>query len=237
MAINFERLIQLQDIDINIKQTTLFITDIPSKIEYIRKKIDETHQIVSQAKEKMAQNQKNRRDMEGEVKDVKELVKKYKLQQNSLKSNREYQSLTREIEMAQAKIDQLEENILNEMLAADDIEVEIKEAEKKRQDVETTYIDEIKNLEEQKIAKEKELEELQQKRKEIEPQIPEEQMQLYLNLSKNRIGIALSPIYDEFCSMCHMRIRPQVINELIEKKSIILCENCGRILYWNEKPA
>jgi predicted nucleic acid-binding Zn-ribbon protein len=33
-----------------------------------------------------------------------------------------------------------------------------------------------------------------------------------------------------------MRVRPQVLNELKEARKVILCENCGRILYWQEKP-
>lgn len=49
-------------------------------------------------------------------------------------------------------------------------------------------------------------------------------------------GIALSPVTDDFCSMCHMRIRPQVLNELKEAKKLIICEACGRILYWKQRP-
>ncbi|OQX53470.1 MAG: hypothetical protein B5M54_06840 [Candidatus Aminicenantes bacterium 4484_214] len=57
---------------------------------------------------------------------------------------------------------------------------------------------------------------------------------MYHKIAAKRQGIALSPVHDEFCSLCHMRIRPQVINELKAGQTIILCENCGRILYWEE---
>jgi len=36
--------------------------------------------------------------------------------------------------------------------------------------------------------------------------------------------------------MCHMRVRPQMLNEIRDKVNVILCENCGRILYWTTKP-
>jgi predicted nucleic acid-binding Zn-ribbon protein len=36
--------------------------------------------------------------------------------------------------------------------------------------------------------------------------------------------------------MCHMRVRPQMLNEIRDKVKVILCENCGRILYWTTKP-
>jgi len=69
------------------------------------------------------------------------------------------------------------------------------------------------------------------------PKIPSDQVTLYLKIYKRNSGIALSPVSEEFCSLCHMRIRPQVINELKGKEKIILCENCGRILYVVTKSA
>ena len=60
-------------------------------------------------------------------------------------------------------------------------------------------------------------------------------MNLYKTIFKKKNGISLSPVTGDFCSMCHMRVRPQVLNELKERNKIILCENCGRILYWKEK--
>jgi predicted nucleic acid-binding Zn-ribbon protein len=35
--------------------------------------------------------------------------------------------------------------------------------------------------------------------------------------------------------LCHVRIRPQVLNELLSTHKLILCENCGRILFWREQ--
>ena len=67
------------------------------------------------------------------------------------------------------------------------------------------------------------------------PRFPPDQLKLYLRISKKMNGVALSPVTDDFCSLCQMRIRPQMLNELMEMKKIIICEACGRILYW-QKP-
>ena len=45
-------------------------------------------------------------------------------------------------------------------------------------------------------------------------------------------GTAMSRISDDFCSLCMMRVRPQLLDEIIAAKAIITCEACGRILYW-----
>ena len=85
------------------------------------------------------------------------------------------------------------------------------------------------------VLKRKELEEknkaLTQKKMALIPQIPKEQSRLYSEIFRKKNGIPLSPVTDDFCSMCQIRIRPQVLNELRAETQIILCENCGRILY------
>ncbi len=71
----------------------------------------------------------------------------------------------------------------------------------------------------------------------LTPAIPTVSLNLYLSIFHKNHGIALSRVTDVFCSMCQIRIRPQVINELIAQEKLILCENCGRILYWKKIPA
>jgi predicted nucleic acid-binding Zn-ribbon protein len=63
---------------------------------------------------------------------------------------------------------------------------------------------------------------------------PPDQLRLYLRISKKMNGLALSPVMDAFCSICQMRIRPQLVNEIMEMKKIVTCEACGRILYWRK---
>jgi hypothetical protein len=234
---SFKKLIKLQEIDAKIKTTSILIEKFPLQIDQIDKKIEESQQIVQDAKVKLVQNQKKRRDFESQAQDLKEKISKYKRQLNEVKTNKEYSSLLKEIEESQTKIDYLEEEIISEMLAADDIEKEIQQADQKLQHVqkeltqqkETIFLDK-KKAEERKA-------ELLKKKEELLPQIPGDQIRLYDSIFAKRDGIALSPVRDEFCTMCHMRVRPQMLNELIEENKIILCENCGRILYLLKKSA
>lgn len=235
MDIEFNKLIQLQDLDKEIIDTSLFLEGIPSKIEEINKKIEQSTQIVTQAKEKISQNQKKRRDLESEVKDIKEKASKYNLQLNYVKTNIEYSSLLKEIKEAQQKIDDLEEEIISEMLFADEIEDEIKTSEQKLKEAEEKYSIEKKILEQKNNESELKKKGLIQEKENLLPKIPASQTSLYLKIFKKNNNIALSPVKDDFCFMCHMRVRPQVLNELKEKEKLILCENCGRILYWLEK--
>jgi predicted nucleic acid-binding Zn-ribbon protein len=233
--IEFEKLIQLQELDSQIKNTSISLENIPRQIEDINKKKEESFQIITRAKEKMAQNQKNRRDLEAEVKDIKERISKFNLQLNDVKTNIEYKSLLKEIDEAQRRVGALEDEIINEMLSADEIEEEIKAASQKFSKVEEEFSKEKEILQKKKKESEDKKNELTKKREALMTQIPADRTLLYLKIFKSKNGIALSPIMGEFCSLCHMRIRPQVLNELKGNEQLILCENCGRILYWPDK--
>jgi predicted nucleic acid-binding Zn-ribbon protein len=122
------------------------------------------------------------------------------------------------------------------MLAADDIEEEIKAAmQKQRQEHEDLKKDQVM-LVEKKREMEAKRDRLIREREDLLPLIPSEQMKLYMSIFNKKNGSALSLVKGDFCAMCHVRIRPQMLNEIRDKNKIYLCENCGRILYWAAKP-
>jgi len=232
---NFKHLIKLQELDAKIKHITLFLEKTPPQINEIDRKIEESFSAVQSHKDKLAQNQKRRRELDSEVEDVKTNIAKFQRQLNDVTTNKEYSSLLKEIEGAKNKVENLEEDIISEMLASDDIESEIKTAELKAKKDEQKFTKEKEEL----IKKSNEMKEEQQgfiqEKAEVEPEIPDDLLNLYQKIYKSNSGIALSPVTDDFCSICQIRIRPQVLNELKEAKKIILCENCGRILYWKDQ--
>ena len=236
MDIDFDKLIRLQNLDSEIKHNTLFLENIPRLIEDIDKKIKAGSQAVADAKEKLAQNQKKRRDLESSVKDIKVLITRLKRQLNEVKTNKEYTIFLREIEESQHKVDGIEEGIISEMLAADDIEEEIKAATlKQSQEHEELKKDQVMLAEKQRDMEAKR-DRLIKEREELLPLIPPDQMRLYMSIFNKKNGSALSPVKGDFCAMCHMRIRPQMLNEIRDRSKIYLCENCGRILYLVLKP-
>jgi predicted nucleic acid-binding Zn-ribbon protein len=234
--IDFDVIIQLQQLDTDIRNAALVIEGIPRLVQDVDKRIQATTQLVADSKDKMAQNQKKRRDLENDVKDMKVQVGKYKRQLNEVKTNKEYTSLLHEIEETQRKIDALEEAIIAEMLAADDVEEEIKAALHKQGQEEDVLKREKLVLDEKLKETEAKHAALAKDREALVPRIPREQLTLYEALAQKKGGAALSPVTGDFCAMCHMRVRPQMLNELRDKTKVILCEACGRILYCTVKP-
>ena len=236
MEIDYDLIIELQRLDTEIHNTSLVLEGIPRLALDVNKRIEATTKLVADAKDKMAQNQKKRRDLENEVKDLKVQMGKYKRQLNEVKTNKEYTSLLHEIEETQRKVDTLEEGIIAEMLAADDVEEEIKAALHRQSAEEDILKKEKVVLNEKMKETEARFAALTKEREALLPRIPREQIKLYEALFQKKGGTALSPVTGDFCAMCHMRVRPQMLNEIRDKAKVILCENCGRILYCTLKP-
>jgi predicted nucleic acid-binding Zn-ribbon protein len=236
VEIAFDKLIRLQNVDSDLNAALSLLDAVPAKLEAIDHQIKATAEIVAQAKDELAANQKKRRDLEGEVKDIKAHVAKFKRQLNDVKTNKEYAALQKEIADTELKADKIEEEIINEMISADDIEREIKAANG-RQTEEKGRIEKDREAilrEQQEFETRKAA--LLKEREEILPDIPPDQLKLYERIGKRLKGVALSPVTDDFCSICQMRVRPQVLNDLLGRNALITCEACGRLLYVQKPP-
>jgi predicted nucleic acid-binding Zn-ribbon protein len=58
----------------------------------------------------------------------------------------------------------------------------------------------------------------------------------YERLRKTRRGVAVAEAVDGRCSACHLAMRLQFFQELRRNDSVMCCESCGRILFYNPPP-
>ncbi len=172
--------------------------------------------------------------MDIDIAEVQDKIKKYKRQLLQVKTNEEYISITNEIKHEEERISLMEEERLKLMENMDNLSKEIKNAEKE--------------LEEAKKAFEKKKEELNRKLKEIEDKLKskkEERQKLSSKIDKKvlnryeriraiRNGIGIANVNKGYCSGCHAVVPPQIINEVRKGEKLIICQQCGRILFWEE---
>jgi predicted nucleic acid-binding Zn-ribbon protein len=76
-----------------------------------------------------------------------------------------------------------------------------------------------------------EVAELQASKTDVERLVPEELLHRYRRIADQRKGVALAEARDELCTMCHVRIRPQVYADLRQGETITSCDSCSRILF------
>ncbi len=165
------------------------------------------------------------------IKDSEALIAKYTEQQNNVRNNREYDSLSKEIEFQGLEIEHAEKIIKEHSAEKDEKNNAIKSSKellKERQDDL-----ELKNKELEEIIEETKIEEEKQKNKvaKIESFIEPRLLTAFKRIRKNaRNGLALVTVQRDACGGCFNKIPPQRQLDIASHKKIIVCEYCGRIL-------
>ena len=159
------------------------------------------------------------------------LIKKYKEQLMNVRNNREYDSLTKEIEFQDLEI-QLAEKKIKEALFQIDTNKE--QIEKNKADLEEREKEmKIKKVELTEISSETEIEEkrLLEELEHCKANIEERLLAAYNRIRKSvRNGLAVVTIERNACAGCFNKIPPQHQLDITNYKKIIVCEFCGRIL-------
>ena len=168
------------------------------------------------------------------MKESEALIKKYKDQQNNVRNNREYDSLSKEIEFQELEI-QLSEKKIKEAKAKIDSKKEAMKDAKAELDGRTADLDAKKSELDAIVAEtQKDEEDLNSKSEKARKLIDERLVMAYDRLRNNlRNGLAVVMIERDSCGGCFNKIPPQRQLDIKSKKKIIVCEHCGRILIEN----
>ena len=165
------------------------------------------------------------------IKDSQALIAKYTEQQNNVRNNREFDSLSKEIEFQNLEIELSDKRIKEftiEMKEKKETVSTSKTSLKEREEDLVRKKSELKEItEETKIEEEK----LRSKSEKIESFIEPRLLTAFKRIRKNaRNGLAVVTIQRNACGGCFNKIPPQRQMDIANRKKIIVCEYCGRIL-------
>ncbi len=231
MHSDLERLIRLQDLVNSAEHAGREIGENPERQAALEARLTSRTTVVDDAKARLVENQATRLEHDNEVAGVQARLSKYKNQLMAVKTNKEYQAMQKEIASAEDEVQRLEDAILERMLEADEITRTVKEAELELQTEQAAVAIERAELDEERQGQERELERSVREREGLAAEIGREALALFDHVSRGR-GVAMTQAKDGLCSVCHVRLRPQVYNEVLKNDTLIQCENCQRILYF-----
>ena len=162
---------------------------------------------------------------------------KFKDQLSAVKTNREYTAMQHEIATAQSDLGAVEEKVLERMLEADELAATAKRAETALATQSKEIEAEKKALIQELVSTEASLKESTEARtalvKVLEPRL----LALFEQVARVRKGIAIcSATRDGLCSVCHVRLRPHVFQQIRQNDTIIQCDSCQRVMYWVPPP-
>ena len=238
MSEDLDRLIRLQQLDSTIEDARRRVAAHPQRLAEAAARLSDAQLRVDAARQRLKGNQEARRGHEKEAAVFQGRVSKFKDQLSEVKTNREYQAIQHEIGTAQRDLGAVEEKLLEQMMDADVIGADITQAEaalateQKEVDAENT------TLRQELASVEAALTRASQARESLLAEMEPRLIALFDHVARARKGVAIcSATRDGLCSVCHVRLRPQVFQLVRQNDSIIQCDTCQRILYYVPPPA
>jgi predicted nucleic acid-binding Zn-ribbon protein len=228
------KLYALQKVDSSLDELEEMKGDLPAEVADLEAQMNEQENHVQELEATIKQAVVDRDKADLETVSLREKIEKYKTQQYQVKSNRQYDALSREIDAAQEMISQHERNVETlegkMTVAREDLEkakAQIegisKELNEKRQELE-------------EVSKSNEDEELRLKhnREKLVVRIDRSDLAVYERIRKAKGGLAVVPVKRNACGGCYNAVPPQKVLELRKNNRIYTCEHCGRILVSDE---
>ena len=231
VAKKLDNLVKLQSIDSKLDELIKVRGALPDEVMDLEDEIAGYETRIEKQNQELADLEENIENNKAAIKDAEKLIKKYEEQQMNVRNNREYDAITKEIELQNLEIQILEKRIKEsyakieakkeEIAASNEVHGErSKDLDSKKKELEV--ITKESETDEQKLLKDRE---------KAAKQVEDRLLKSYEKVRNNmRNGLAVVPVKRGACGGCFNIVPPQKQAEIREKKKIIVCEHCGRIL-------
>ena len=202
----------------------LEVEDLENELEGLSVRMDKLNKEIKDLKDAISKRT-------ADIEEAKASVERYRQQLNEVKNNREYDTLTKEIEFQELEIElcgkkirEAEQRILDRQADKEKVDMLIEDRERDLDD-KRSELDEImlETREEEDLLK--------IKAKDLELKIETRLLQSFKRIRKNaRNGLGIVYVNRDACGGCFNQIPPQRQLDVKMHKKIIVCEHCGRIL-------
>ena len=224
-------LYRIQQTDTKIDKIYLLRGELPLEVQDLEDEIAGLHTRITNAKAEIKEIEKVNAEHKHVIEESKQLFAKYNAQRDNVKNNREYESISREIEYQELEQQAAAKKIKeNEALISEKKQL-IEETQKTMAARESDLVEKKKELDTIVEETAVEEEELLKERANLVSQIDERMMVAYTKVRANAHNkLAVVTVNRDACGGCFNKIPPQRRLDIEESKKIIVCEYCGRIL-------
>jgi predicted nucleic acid-binding Zn-ribbon protein len=224
-------LLEIQTIDGEAVRIGKQLASYPKQIAQLEGAAAQARAGLESARKSLKEARASRGVLETEVGQKQEEVKRFLNQQMQVKTNKEYQAITHQIETLNGIISDLETEVLEALDKEETLEARIeqlKEDETHAVREASTEKERIGALEVEKRAR---LEKLQSERAVYVAKLPEELAEKYEILFERYPGTAIVPTDAKTCGGCHMALLAATVQEVHESGTLAPCSHCRRLLY------
>jgi predicted nucleic acid-binding Zn-ribbon protein len=232
MQDTIEKLLILQDRDRRIRQVRAELAHIEPERQLLKQRATGAQASLEDAKSRIKQIESDRKNLELEVEGKKAQITKYANQQLQTRKNEEYRALSNEIDTCKRAIFTIEDQEIALMEQAEAAHKAAIAASRSAEEAKKLMDEQVVQLGLREQNLQKELEKLQVNRDELAAAVDETVCDRYERLLRNKGENVVVGVQHGVCGGCHMKLPPQLLVACRSAKELVMCINCGRILYY-----
>lgn len=230
--INF--LVKLQKEDRGLARLRWQMREGPERLQGLEKELQALEEDVEADKKRIQDLKKTQREYEADIEDGLAHIRKSRGRLMSVKNNKEYRAVLREIEDTEKENADKEDKVLGCLEEIETLSEEL-EAKEKGLSAMRDRLESEKTAISKEIARvREELSDIEKSREKLVQTIAPELLAKYEQIRARSGGIAVALVNNATCSECHLGIPPQMYNELQRQDTLRFCPNCQRIICWKE---
>lgn len=227
-----DKLLVVQDRDRRIRQLSKESEDIPARRKLSEERLKEHKEALHAAQELLKKNAAAIKGVELEIETAKQRILKLREQQVSIKTNEQYRAMNNEVAGVEKQIREFEDREIVLMEETEGLRANAAHMEQRLKQEDVIVQSDRVQLEERLQAIQIEIERLKQERAGLVTDADPEWLSRYDRTFKHHPDFALVPVDQAACGGCHMKLPPQVIQNVKRNQAMVCCSFCGRILYW-----
>ena len=233
MREQIEVLVKLQQIETETVQIKSALNDVSKRLEDLDSEVKIFEQTIEEQEHIINDLKKQYRDYESNIQLNLEKEQKIQAKLRSVKNNKEYQALLKEIEDVRGKNSETEDKMIEFLDRMDITETIIATKKDEYINIFERAKSEKESIKQNAEARKKRLAELDMESAEVSGLVDPEFLKRYLIIKEQDPGeLAVVPVKDAVCHGCNVNIPPQLYNELFRCDSLRFCPNCQRIIYY-----
>ena len=231
------RILEVQEIDLEIDKLIKTEKDYPEQIEFLKNQLENLSRTLTDLETSLEESRRTRGDIDAEVQAEREMLEKKEKRLLETKTNKEYNAVQSEIEQARERIDALETEEIEIMGKIESLEPQIEESRKRLAEVSAENSERIEEIEKSLGSVESDIHALEEKRDALKVGVSKRIIDIYVRLRKGRSSVAVTTLnkFKLSCNGCFKHLPPQRVQEIRRGKTLIMCESCARILVWDDR--
>lgn len=232
MKEQIHQLARLQRVETEIRTIQNRLEGVEQRIARLEADVAAADTAAAERAETLETLRKQYREMEGEVRMNEDAVSKKKARLNTLKTNKEYQAMLREIEELDKTNRRLDDEMLKMLEGIEAGETALTEAQAEAERVRDEVAAAAAQIREAARQDEARVAELTEDHRAIAAEVPEPLLSAFARVRERVAPPAVVPVMGPSCEGCNMNLPPQMRNELQRFDSLKYCPFCHRIIYW-----